>query len=407
MNGERTRPRVRRLTPSSTSRTRLCGHFDARWRASFRLRGAVGCTRGRVRYPSLPVKGQVFAILILLTCIAPASAYDFAVGADLSFLKQAEDNGMVFKDGTNARPGLQIFRNHGYNWIRLRLFVEPVGENLPNNPAYTIAEAKDAKNLGYKFLLDFHYANTWADPGKQPTPVTWRNLSHRQRVKAVFAYSRDTIAAFREAGAMPDMVEIGNEVTRGILWPDGELPAHWKNFADYLRAGIKGVDAGCGRQPRPKIMIHIDQGGNISKTKYFFDNLNRYGIHYDVIGLSYYPWWHGSLMDLRENLAFAAHRYHKDIIVVETAYHWRPSRETVGRPEPFPETPDGQREFLDAVANTVMDTPDDRGIGVFWWEPAVAGHGGLVSRSFFDDHGNSLPVLDTFDKYTRPTEPRP
>ena len=106
-------------------------------------------------------------------------AADFAFGADLSFLKQAEDRGKVFRDGTNAAPGLQLFRNHGYNWVRLRLFVDPVGGHLPNDLAYTLAMARDAKKLGFKFLLDFHYANSWADPAKQPTPVTWTNLSRR------------------------------------------------------------------------------------------------------------------------------------------------------------------------------------------------------------------------------------
>jgi arabinogalactan endo-1,4-beta-galactosidase len=330
-----------------------------------------------------------------------ANAYDFAFGADLSYLKQAEGAGFVFKDGTNAEPGLQIFRNHGYNWIRLRLFVEPVGGHLPNNLAYTIAEAQSAKKLGYKFLLDLHYANTWADPGKQPTPAAWTNLTHRARAKKVFGYTRDTIARFREAGVMPDMVQIGNEVAHGMLWPDGRLPEHWKNFTDYLRAGIKGVDAGSGKSPRPKIMIHIDQGGSIATTKYFFDNLNRYGIRYDVIGFSYYPWWHGTLMDLRENLAFTANRYHKDIFIVETAYNWRPSRETADRPGPFPETPEGQREYLEELTRIVLETPGERCKGIFWWEPAVA-HGPLVSRSFFDENGNALPVLTVFDKYTRP-----
>src|SRR5215469_1617226 len=127
-----------------------------------------------------------FAIWLILVCAHPAYAFDFAFGADLSFLKQAEDNGKVFKDGTNALRGLQIFHDHGYNWIRLRVFVEPVSNNLPNNLSYTIAEAKEAKKLGYKFLLDFHYANSWADPGKQPTPATWVSLTHKQRVKQVF-----------------------------------------------------------------------------------------------------------------------------------------------------------------------------------------------------------------------------
>jgi arabinogalactan endo-1,4-beta-galactosidase len=347
---------------------------------------------------------KIILVSALLACLFAAGtsrASDFAFGADLSFLKQAEDNGKVFKDGTNALPGLQIFKNHGYNWIRLRIFVEPVGGNLPNDLKYTIAEAQDAKKLGYKFLLDFHYANSWADPAKQPTPDAWKDLSHKARVKKVFEYTRDTIAAFRDAGVLPDMVQVGNEVTHGMLWPDGKLPDNWDNFADYIRAGIKGVKAGCGKNPPPKIMIHIDQGGSIARTKYFFDNLNRYKIPFDVIGFSYYPWWHGTLMDLRENLAFTANTYHKDIIVVETAYNWRPARETADRVGPFPETPEGQREYLDELTRVVLGTPDERCKGIFWWEPAVA-RGGLVSRSFFDDDGNSLPVLTVFDKYTRP-----
>jgi len=332
----------------------------------------------------------------------PIRAADFAFGADLSFLKQAEDRGHVFKDGTNALAGLQIFKNHGYNWVRLRVFVEPVSNNLPNDLAYTIAMAQDAKRLGYKFLLDLHYANSWADPGKQPTPGTWLNLSHQDRVRAVFAYTRDTIAAFRNADVLPDMVQVGNEVTQGMLWPDGRLPQNWKNFTDYLRAGIKGVDAGRGKNPCPKIMIHIDQGGSIAKTRYFFDKLESYGIRYDVIGFSYYPWWHGTLMDLRDNLAFTARTYHKDIIVVETAYNWRSARETADRTGPFPETPEGQRDYLDELTRIVLQTPDQRCKGIFWWEPAVGGRSGLISRSFFDEEGNSLPVLAVFDRYTRP-----
>jgi len=342
------------------------------------------------------------AVLLFSTVENLSRASDFAFGADLSFLKQAEDRGTVFKDSTNAMPGLQIFKNHGYNWIRLRIFVEPVGGNLPNDLAYTLAEARDAKKLGYKFLLDFHYASTWADPGKQPTPEAWKILSHKERVKKMFEYTRDTIAAFRDADVLPDMVEVGNEVRVGMLWPDGKLPEHWDNFADYIRSGIKGVDAGRGKSPRPKIMIHFDQGGSIAQTKYFFDNLNRYKIHYDVIGFSYYPWWHGTLMDLRDNLAFTANTYGKDIIVVETAYNWRPARESADRVGPFPETPEGQREFLDEVTRVVLATPNGRCKGIFWWEPAVGNRGGLVSRSFFDENGNPLPVISVFDKYTRP-----
>lgn len=321
---------------------------------------------------------------------------DFAIGADLSFLRQAEQAGTVFKDGGKAMPGLQIFRNHGYGWIRLRIFVNP--KTLPNSLEYTIAEAKDAKKLGYKFLLDFHYADDWADPGKQPIPAAWKGKSHAELTQTVFEYTRDTIKAFGDAGVMPDMVQVGNEIISGMLWPDGKLPANWNNFADLVKAGVKGVEAGSGSTSNPRIMIHIDRGGDMPGTKYFFDRLNSYHIRYEVIGQSYYPWWHGSLLDLRQNLDFMANTYKKDIMLAEVAYNWRPG-EYLSKPAPFPESPEGQREFLDEVTRVVLATPNGRGKGVFWWEPAV--QGGLRRRGMFGDDGNALPVINVFDKWTR------
>ena len=323
-------------------------------------------------------------------------ARDYAIGADLSFLKQAEERGLAFKEDGQARPGLEIFKEHGYNWIRLRLFHTPT--RLPNNLEYTIALARDAKRLGYKFLLNYHYSDTWADPGKQFIPKAWEGKSHAELAQAVFEYTRDAVAAFRDANVPPDMVQIGNEVINGMLWPDGRLPANWDNFAELLAAGIKGVEAGRGNAARPRIMIHIDQGANKERTRTFFDKWHSYRVDYDVIGQSYYPWWHGSLLDLRDNLIFMANEYHKDIILVEVAYNWRPA-EYKDKPAPFPETPEGQRQFLEEVNRLVLSTPDNRGKGIFWWEPAVQGP--LRSRGFFDDDGNALPVITVFDKFVR------
>ena len=328
----------------------------------------------------------------------PVSVYaiDYAIGADMSFLKQAEDRGTVFKDSNEARPGLEIFKNHGYNWIRLRLFHSP--RRLPNNLEYTIALAQDAKKLGFKFLLNYHYSDTWADPGKQYIPGAWEGKSHKELVQAVFEYTRDTIVAFRQAGVMPDMVQPGNEIINGMLWPDGKLPDNWDNFAELMKAGIDGVDAGLGDAARPLIMVHIDRGGDKKGTQTFFDKWNSYDIDYDVIGQSYYPWWHGSLLELRENMIFMANEYDKDIILVEVAYNWRPS-EYRNKLAPFPETPEGQKQFLDEVNRIVLGTPNNRGKGIFWWEPAVTG--GLRSRGMFGDDGNALPVITVFDKFTR------
>ncbi len=349
---------------------------------------------------SLRARGVVMlaglAVALCLGLPYAARGSDYAIGADLSFLKQAEERGTVFREGGQAKPGLQIFKDHGYNWVRLRLFHSPT--QLPNDLAYTIALAKEANRLGFKFLLDFHYSDTWADPGKQYPPKAWEGKPHTELVEAVFAYTRDTMAALGEAGVMPQMVQIGNEISNGMLWPDGKLPEHWDNFADLVKAGIKGVEAAQGAGPRPLIMIHIDKGGNRKATKYFFDKLNSYGVRYDVIGQSYYPWWQGTLLELRENLAFMATEYQKDIIVVETACNWRPT-EYRDKPAPFPETPEGQRDFFEEVNRAVLATPNNRGKGVFWWEPAVAGQ--RNARGMFDNDGNALPVITVFDRFTR------
>lgn len=342
------------------------------------------------------IQSIILLALLLSPLVTPVRAAEYAVGADLSFLKQAEDRGKVFKDNGVAKPGLEIFKDHGYNWIRLRLFHTPT--ELPNNLEYTIALAQASKKLGYHFLLDYHYSDTWADPGKQFLPKAWEGMSHAQLVKAVFEYTKQTMSAFRKAGVLPDMVQIGNEVVNGMLWPDGRLPDNWDNFADLVKAGIAGVEAGKGDAVRPQIMIHLDRGADKIRTKYFFDKLNSYNVNYDVIGQSYYPWWHGSLNDLRENMSFMAREYKKDIIVVEAAYNWMPAEYTK-RAGPFPETPEGQKQFLEEVNRVVQETPDGRGKGIFWWEPAVIGP--LAPRGFFDEAGNALPVMTTFDKYTR------
>lgn len=213
---------------------------------------------------------------------------------------------------------------------------------------YTVALAQEAKKLGFKFLLNYHYSDTWADPGKQYLPKAWEGKSQEELADAVFEYTWDTVAAFRDAGVMPEMVQPGNEVINGMHWPDGKLPHNWDNF-------------------------------------------------YDIIGQSYYPWWHGALLDLRENLIFMANEYHKDIILVEVAYNCEPA-EYRDRPGPFPETPEGQRQFLDEVHRLVLNTPHNRGRGVFWWEPATARGG---RRTMFDRNGQALPVITVFNKFTR------
>jgi len=253
-----------------------------------------------------------------------------------------ESSGIKFyNSGGTQQECFALMKSIGMNTVRLRVWVNP--SPAWNNAADVVAKALRAKALGLRIMIDFHYSDSWADPGKQPTPEQWKTMSHTDRVQALFDYTRDTIAAFRDAGVLPEMVQIGNEITHGMLWPDGKLP-NWDNFADYLRAGVKGVEAGRGDGARPKILLQLAEDGKPASTKYFFDKINSYNIHYDIIGFSYYPWWHGSLADLQSNLAFAANEYGKDVIVVETAYYWQENGETKNKLRPYPETPEGQRD---------------------------------------------------------------
>ena len=328
-------------------------------------------------------------------------AQQYAVGADISFLASAEQQGVVFKEGGVPKPVLQILKDHGYNWVRLRIFHDPSAsaDKLPNDLAYTLALAKRARQMGFHILLDFHYSDTWADPAKQFTPTAWLPLKHKQLSGEIFTYTRDTIAAFREAGVLPDMVQTGNEITNGMDWPDGKLPDNWDHFANLLRSAIRGVNEGRGTGSRIPIMIHIERGGEAGEAVAFFDKLNSYNLPYDVIGLSYYPRWHGSIAALRQTLHDLAFHYRKPIVVVETAYNWTPG-DFIGKKADFPESPEGQKNFLQAVDAAVRTTPEGLGRGVFWWEPAVA-DGPLAGRALFDDRHNALPAITVFDKPNR------
>ncbi|HUB51330.1 MAG TPA: glycosyl hydrolase 53 family protein [Terracidiphilus sp.] len=350
------------------------------------------------------MRNLLFSVLAFLGTFAlahPAATQEYAIGADVSFLAKCEQDGVVFKEDGKPVDVLVLLREHHYNWVRLRLFHDPAAapDKLPNDLPYTLALAKRAKALGFKFLLDLHYSDSWADPGKQTTPTAWSKLKHKQLVAQVFDYTRDTIAAFAAQGVMPDMVQIGNEVTNGMLWPDGKLPDNWDNFADLLKAGIAGVDAGRGIAPRPRIMIHIERSGNYEAAVWFFDNLIEHHVSFDVIGLSYYPFWHGNIVNLRGNLHDLALRYRRPIIVVEAAQNWTPSGEATKKTD-FAETPGGQLEFLRAVDAAVRSIPDGLGRGVFWWEPAAEGP--IAGRGFFDTNGNVLPVITAFDSPAAP-----
>lgn len=215
----------------------------------------------------------------------------FVMGADLSLLQTIQDHGVQYKEAGQIKDPLMIFKDHGCEYVRLRLFVNPDGkEGQVNTLSYTLKLARRVKAGGLKFYLDYHYSDAWADPGHQSFPAAWHNRSHAQLVERVYTYTRDTMAAFKRAGCAPEIVSVGNEVSNGMMWPDGgplNSDARWDAFADLLKAGIRAVRES---DLEAIIMIHDAQGGNKDIGRWFYDNLRRRVRCYRLVLLSVLAW---------------------------------------------------------------------------------------------------------------------
>ncbi|MCS7120571.1 MAG: glycosyl hydrolase 53 family protein [Nitrososphaerota archaeon] len=337
---------------------------------------------------------------------------EFLLGGDISSLAEIEKRGGIFRDDGRPDDAVKIMTKYGANCFRLRLFVDPPRVDVVvNDLPYTVALAKRIKAAGAKLVLDFHYSDTWADPGKQLKPEAWKDLDFDSLVERVYNYTRECIEYFRNEGVLPDIVQPGNEITSGMLWPDGKLydlgdtEQQWRRFTLLLKAAIQGIRDGSGGE-EIKILIHIDRGGDWAGTRFFFENIERYNVTYDIIGLSYYPWWHGPISALRETLTNAARRFGKDIFIVETAYPYRYvdfSKVEYANPAylGWQMSPEGQRKFLADLIFSVLQTPNDLGAGVLWWYPESIPVSGLDvwfggSNALFDDKGNVLPAMQLF-----------
>jgi arabinogalactan endo-1,4-beta-galactosidase len=357
---------------------------------------------------------------------------DFMMGADVSMISQMEANGAKFYVNGVAKDVLEILRDHGVNWVRLRLWNDPTdakGQPLGggnNDIKTTAAIAVRAKQLGLKFLLDFHYSDWWADPGKQNMPKAWVGLSSEALVKAVYDYTAGAIKDLAKAGAMPDMVQIGNEINGGMMWPAGQTFASgsvqiggYDGLAALLKSGIKAVrDAdpnAADPQRRARIVIHLANGGDNLLYHTVFDALTTRGVDFDVIGLSYYGYWHGPLAGLIANMNDISQRYHKPVAVVETAYAYTLNDsdatadlfdETSQTDGGYLATAQGQATSVRDVIAAVAQVPNGMGLGIFYWEPdwyAVSGAGWQTgqgdqwdNQAMFDPQGNALQSTYVF-----------
>lgn len=370
----------------------------------------------------------------------------FIKGADISSLKEVETfGGKYFLDG-KEKDLFDILKIKGMNLIRLRLWVDPYDENGQpylggtNDLVTTIELAARAKQAGLDFMLNLHYSDFWADPKKQPKPKAWLNLTGQDLVEQVYRYTKETLKHFERLDLMPAYIQIGNETTNGMIFPDGKIAkylfedrkfeeidhevqkAAFDYLVDLLSAGIKATREMRSKEEL-KIIIHLDFGGANDLYRGWFDQATERQLDYDIIGLSYYPYWHNSLADLSYNLKDIAKRYEKDVMVVETAYAFTDQQpegeDSIFNAElsdiaGYPPTVEGQAAFLTDLIQTVKDV---HGLGVVYWEPAWlpvkgtswASRIGMeyandigepgnhwANQAMFDFNGHALKSLDVF-----------
>jgi arabinogalactan endo-1,4-beta-galactosidase len=329
----------------------------------------------------------------------------FIAGADLSHLCWLEPAGAVYRDAGRLADPIALCRRRGLNLVRLRLYAgsDALAAADPFNSAPVLAQllplARRVRAAGMRYLLDLHYTDQWADPGKQGVPAIWAGLSGAGLAAALEAWNRQLFELLIAEDLLPEMVQVGNEITNGMLWPHGRIevdqPATWNACADLLTAAIRGIRAAAGAAT-PPLCIHLDRGGDWESTRRFIDRISERGVPWDVLGQSYYPFWHGTPAQLGECLVESARRWRKPVLLAEFACHHVACPDE--RSAAFSETPADQAARLREIVEVVRAVPDGLGMGVIWWgaEYVPVGHPSdarLNARSCFARDGEALPVL--------------
>ncbi|MGW7052774.1 glycoside hydrolase family 53 protein [Streptomyces sp. NPDC054887] len=334
-------------------------------------------------------------------------------GVDVSSLKKSEDLGGTYRTSGGATgDGLAILKSAGANYGRLKVWVNPADGY--NDKARVLRMAQRIKGQGMKLLVDFHYSDTWADPGAQTKPAAWASHDYNRLKTDVYDHTYDVLNALKAQGTTADMVQIGNEINTGLLWPEGSTD-NWDRTAGLLKSGISAARAVA---PSTRVALHLAHGGDNGLYRWWFDNATARGVDFDVIALSFYGYWHGPLSDLQANLDDVSARYGKPVLVAETAYAFRLDSkdgheniiDTTGELiAGYPASPAGQAAWLRDVMNVVEAVPNGRGLGVVYWEPAwtaVAGNGwdpadpasgnGWENQALFDYDNRLLPAANWF-----------
>jgi arabinogalactan endo-1,4-beta-galactosidase len=310
----------------------------------------------------------------------------FVKGADIGWLSQMEATGYKFYDTTNVQTDcLVILKERGINTVRLRVFVNPSGDKVNGHCSKkeVAAMALRAKSMGMRVLIDFHYSDSWADPGKQNKPAAWASHTFSQLLTDVFDHTFEVLDTLSSIGAKPDWVQIGNEISNGMLWPDGST-SNWEQLAQLLN---KGYDATKAVDSTIKVIIQLDGGNDSAKFRNFFDHAQSNGVRYDIIGASYYPYWIGSdytvtIDDLGDNLDDMTTRYGKEVMVVETGGLYYQVQNTY--------------DMLVAVIRKVLAVPGNMGLGMIYWEPEGERSWSGYDLSCWGTNGQPTRALNAF-----------
>jgi arabinogalactan endo-1,4-beta-galactosidase len=354
-------------------------------------------TRGRFRRA---VAVCVLAAPVVLTTAAPAQAASLSMlGADVSTLQRSLDLGATYYDANGtARDPYDILKSAGVNYARLRIWNNPASGY--NNKAKVLQQARAVKAKGLKLLLDFHYSDTWADPGKQYKPAAWASHNLSQLQTDVYNYTADVCNSLKSQGTTPDTVQIGNEINVGMLWNDGKVVNN--NFAPLaalLKQGYNAVKS-CGSGI--PVLIHTANADSDAHARWFYDGIKAQGVQWDITALSYYCMWHGGLSNLYNVITDMRSRYGKPVVVAETAYPFTSADadstpNSVGNAtcDGIPLTWAGQAQEFSYVQNTARNAG---AIGVFYWEPtwyAVKGNGWDPAN--INGSGDGWDNMATFD----------
>lgn len=332
----------------------------------------------------------------------------FIKGMDISSYPEMLDKGYKYYDYDGNEVDLLDFAvSQGFNYGRLRIWNEP--QNVPEAGGYCDLEhtrrmAREIKKRGMGLLLDFHYSDWYADPGKQTKPKAWENLKDEELTEAVYTFTKHVLAELDAAEAYPDMVQIGNEIRCGMIWPEGKTD-NWPMLARLINAGIKAV-RDTQKQRDTKVMLHLDQGGRYYYLEEWFDHCILHGVtDFDIIGLSYYAFWHGGYPDVKNAMEKLAKRYDKPIILAEVAHGYqiidgglydKPQEELSG----FPSSPNGQKKVMELVMCITANITGNKGLGIFYWEPFVipggSDHLWASSMSLVDADGRAMEGIKAF-----------